>query len=156
MDDENLSGAFDYEREQWESSMFNKSTEVRAMKTSQMIQSKFLKKEDFPTPEVLTIKDVSLEEVGKGDTRWVLWFKEKAKGIVLNVTKIKQLEAAYGDDSDMWINRKVRVSHDPTVMMGTQQVGGIKFEFSRQAAPPPPPPPQRSNDNDEFGDSVPF
>jgi hypothetical protein len=129
-------------------------TRARAMKTSQMIQSKFLKKEDFPQPEILTIKDVSLEEVGKGDTRWVLWFKEKAKGIVLNVTKIKQLEAAYGDDSDMWNGRKVKVMHDPTVMMGTQQVGGIKFVFPQGAsAPPPPPPPAR----DEFGDAdVPF
>jgi hypothetical protein len=112
------------------------------MKTSQMIQSKFLKKEDFPSPEILTIKDVSLEEVGKGDTRWVLFFKEKAKGIVLNVTKIKQLEAAYGDDSDMWNGKKVKVEHDPTVMMGTQVVGGIKFIFPKGASAPPPPPRQ--------------
>jgi hypothetical protein len=125
------------------------------MKTSQMIQSKFLKKEDFPQPEVLTIKDVSLEEVGRGDTRWVLFFKEKAKGIVLNVTKIKQLEAAYGDDSDMWNGRKVKVMHDPTVMMGTQQVGGIKFVMPSNAGtvPPPPPPPQS---NDGFDDNIPF
>lgn len=109
------------------------------MKTSMMIQSKFLKKEDFPQPEVLTIKDVSLEEVGKGDTRWVLFFKEKAKGIVLNVTKIKQLEAAYGDDSDMWNGKKVKVEHDPTVMMGTKVVGGIKFIFPKAAAPAPKP-----------------
>lgn len=111
------------------------------MKTSQMIQSKFLKKDDFPVPEILTIKDMSLEEVGKGDTRWVLFFKEKAKGIVLNVTKIKQLEAAYGDESDNWNGRKVKVEHDPTVMMGTQQVGGIKFIFPKNAQPPAPPKP---------------
>ena len=80
------------------------------MKTSQMIQSKYLKKDDFPQPEVLTIKDCTLEEVGKGDTRWVLWFKEKAKGVVLNVTKIKQLETAYGDDSDNWNGKKVKLS----------------------------------------------
>jgi hypothetical protein len=109
------------------------------MKTSQMIQSKYLKKDDFPQPEILTIKDCTLEEVGKGDTRWVLWFKEKAKGVVLNVTKIKQLEGAYGDDSDNWNGKKVKLMHDPTVMMGTQQVGGIKFIFpSGQQAPPPP------------------
>lgn len=126
------------------------------MKTSQMIQSKFLKKDDFPVPEVLTIKDVSLEEVGKGDTRWVLFFKEKHKGVVLNVTKIKQLETAYGDDSDNWVNRKVKLMHDPTVMMGTQQVGGIKFIFpspGAAAAAPPPPPPV----DDGFGDTeIPF
>jgi len=120
------------------------------MKTSQMVQSKFLKKDDFPTPEVLTIKDVTLEEVGRGDTRWVLWFKEKAKGIVLNVTKIKQLEATYGDESDAWNGRKVKVLHDPTVMMGTEMVGGIKFIMPSNVAPAPPPPPPPA---DDFGDT---
>lgn len=114
------------------------------MKTSDMIQSKFLKKEDFPQPAVLTIKGCSLEEVGRNDTRWVLFFNERAKGIVLNVTKIKQLEAAYGMDTDYWLGKKLRASHDPTVMMNNQIVGGIKFEFPpAAAAPPPPPPPQR-------------
>lgn len=133
-------------------------TEERAMKTSQMIQSKFLKKEDFPQPEVLTIKDVSLEEVGRGDTRWVLFFKEKHKGIVLNVTKIKQLESAYGDDSDMWNGRKVKVEHDPSVMMGKERVGGIKFIFPKNASPPPPPPPKVHGEGaDDFGDAeIPF
>jgi hypothetical protein len=142
MSDENISGWDAGER--WHFDHFNGHsghTKERAMKTSQMIQSKFLKKEDFPQPEVLTIKDATLEQVGQGqgDTRWVLWFKEKAKGVVLNVTKIKQLEAAYGDDSDMWNGRKVKLLHDPTVMMGTQQVGGIKFVFPSNAAPPPKP-----------------
>lgn len=125
------------------------------MKTSQMIQSKFLKKEDFPAPEVLSIKHVALEEVGRGESRWVLYFREKAKGIVLNATKIKQLEARYGDDTDDWTGQRVKVEHDPTVMMGTQVVGGIKFTMPsgnapRPAAPPPPPV------EDDFNDPVPF
>src|SRR5271156_3742633 len=113
------------------------------MKTSQMVQSKFLKKEDFPQPAVLTVKHVSLEEVGKGDTRWVLFFHEMAKGVVLNVTKIRQLEAGFGDDTDHWVGKKVKVSHDPTVMMGQQVVGGIKFTLPSRAtgAPLPIPPP---------------
>lgn len=125
------------------------------MKTSQMIQSKFLKKEDFPQPEVLTIKDCSLEEVGKSDTRWVLFFKEKAKGVVLNVTKIKQLEAAYGDDTDGWVGKKVRLSHDPTVMMGTQQVGGIKLTLPSGLQPVQPRAPAPIVDT-EFDDDIPF
>lgn len=128
------------------------------MKTSQMITSKFLKKDDFPSPEVLTIKDCSLEEVGKGDTRWVLFFKEKAKGVVLNVTKIKQLEGAYGDDTDGWVGKKVKLSHDPTVMMGTQQVGGIKMTLPSNIPPVQPraPAPVAHDDfNDDLSD-VPF
>jgi hypothetical protein len=124
------------------------------VKTSQMIQSKFLKKDDFPSPEVLTIKDCSLEEVGKGDSRWVLFFKEKTKGVVLNVTKIKQLETAYGDDSDAWNGKKVKLSHDPTVMMGTQQVGGIKFAFPPNLPPVQPRAPAPVAIADDFGDEV--
>ncbi len=124
------------------------------MKTSQMIQSKFLKKDDFPSPEVLTIKDCSLEEVGKGDTRWVLFFKEKAKGVVLNVTKIKQLEGAYGDDTDGWVGKKVKLSHDPTVMMGTQQVGGIKLTLPSNTPPVQPRAPAPVHD--DFDDEIPF
>jgi hypothetical protein len=126
------------------------------VKTSQMIQSKFLKKEDFPQPEVLTIKDCSLEEVGKADTRWVLFFKEKAKGVVLNVTKIKQLEAAYGDDTDDWVGKKVKLSHDPTVMMGTQQVGGIKMQLPSGLPPVQPRAPQPAPAGEDFNDEIPF
>jgi hypothetical protein len=127
------------------------------VKTSQMIQSKFLKKEDFPSPEVLTIKDCTLEEVGT-DTKWVLWFKEKTKGMTLNVTKIKQLEDAYGDDSDLWLGRKVKLSHDPAVMMGTQRVGGIKLQLPSSVAqapkaPKPPPVEEQGFDDD---DQIPF
>lgn len=126
------------------------------MKTSQMIQSKFLKKDDFPSPEVLTIKDCSLEEVGKGDTRWVLFFKEKAKGVVLNVTKIKQLEGAYGDDTDGWVGKKVKLSHDPSVMMGTQRVGGIKLTLPSNIAPVQPRAPAPVVSGDDFDDEIPF
>lgn len=98
------------------------------MKTSAMIQSKYLKKEDFATPEVLTIRGIQIEEVDKsGETKWILYFAEKPKGLVMNVTKIRQLEAGFGDETDNWMGKKVKVSHDPTVMMGPQVVGGIKL-----------------------------
>lgn len=124
------------------------------VKTSEMIQSKFLKKDDFPTPAILTIKNVSLEEVGRGDTRWVLYVNERAKGIVLNVTKIKQLENKYGYETDDWIGKKFKAENDPSVMMGTQVVGGIKFTMPSGGAPPVvnPPPPVEAG----FEDDIPF
>lgn len=128
------------------------------MKSSQMIQSKFLKKEDFPQPEVLTIRGVQIEEVGRGDTRWVVYFSEKPKGIVLNVTKIKQLEATFGDETDNWAGKRIRVKNDPTVMMGQQVVGGIAFVMPSKnmtpagAVPMPPPPPPVA----DFNDDIPF
>ena len=127
------------------------------MKTSEMIQSKFLKKEEFDTPRVLTIKDCSLEEVGNGDTRWVLFFKEVQKGLVLNVTKIRQLEAAFGDDSDQWMNQKVKLSHDPNVAFQGKIVGGIALQTPKGQKTAPPPPAPKTDEDPGFGDSdIPF
>src|SRR6185312_16623198 len=79
-------------------------------KVSDMIVSKFLRKEDFDEDQVCTIKDCLLEEMqGSNDTKWVLYFKEHAKGMVLNTTTIRVLEQAFGDDSDHWIGNKVKV-----------------------------------------------
>lgn len=134
------------------------------MKTSQMIQSKFLKKEDFPVPMVMTIRGVAMEKVGNnGDARWVLYFNENTKGIVLNVTKIRQLEATFGDESDSWVGKRIQVMNDPTVMMGQQIVGGIKFVMPRAAAAaqpvvhqPPPTIAQQTAAVGEFDDGIPF
>ena len=166
MQDDDLDTAWDQaqqdERDRWERHVRSVRefreylTNEGLMKTSQMVQSKFLKKTDFPTPEVLTIKDCALEEVGGGDERWVLYFKEKSKGVVLNVTKIKQLESAYGDDTDDWIGKKVKLLHDPTVMMGTQQVGGIKLMVPNNLPKPAPKAIEPAPAGDDFNDEIPF
>lgn len=125
------------------------------MKTSDMIQSKYLKKEDFETPQILTIKDVSLEEVGKeGDTRWVMHFREQSKGVVLNVTKIRKLEANYGNDSDMWMGKKVKLYHDPDVMFAGKVTGGIGMVLPKAVAATPV---QKAEvAHAEFEDEIPF
>lgn len=126
------------------------------MKTSDMIQSPFLKKDDFPQPEILSIKRVSLEQVVKGEEKWVLFFNEKSKGMVMNKTKIKILEVAYGDDTDEWIGKKCRLSHDPSVMYGGQAVGGIKLEVPAQKKKPKPLPPPVVDISDDAGDDEVF
>ena len=126
------------------------------MKTSDMIQSPFLKKEDFEKPTVLTIKRVSLETVAKGEEKWALFFNEKAKGLILNKTKIKQLEAGYGDDTDDWIGKRVRLSFDPDVTYGGQVIGGIKLEISKAAPAKPAPKPAAPVAEDEGDSEIPF
>jgi hypothetical protein len=128
------------------------------IKVSQMIQSKFLKKEDFPSDQVCTIKGVKLEEVSDGEERWVLHFHERDKGMVLNSTTIKVLEKAFGDDSDHWIGKRVKVYVDPNVSFQGQVVGGLRLMPPRVAQPAPsaPPPPAPTKGGDEFGDEIPF
>jgi hypothetical protein len=97
--------------------------------------SKFLKKEDFPTPQVLTIRTVTVEPMQDGKLKAVLYFNELAKGCTLGAQKKALLKSVLGADTDGWIGHKVRLSFDPTVMMGPKVVGGIKLECKKGAAP---------------------
>ena len=122
------------------------------MKTSEMIQSRFLKKEECDPPIVCTIKGCSLEEVGGGDERWVLTFSEPGiKALVLNVTKIRALESSYGNDTDYWMGNRVKLSLDPDVMYAGKRVGGIKLQTAAKKSSTPPPPV-----DPDFNDEIPF
>jgi hypothetical protein len=96
-----------------------------------------------------------METVAKGEEKPILFFNEKAKGMVLNKTKCKLLEAAFGDDTDTWTGRKVRASIDPDVRdLAGNIVGGIKLECSKgKAEPPKPAPAPVVADSD---DNIPF
>lgn len=128
-------------------------------KVSDMIQSKFLRKEDFEEDRVLTIKGVKLEDMpgDDGQQKWVLYFREEPKGMALNITTIRVLEQAYGGDSDQWIGNKVKVYVDPNVSFGGKIVGGLRLRTSKvttKAAPPPQEAPVTADD--DFDDEIPF
>lgn len=106
--------------------------------TSQMIQSKYLAKGDVFTPLVLTIRGLSLESFGGGgrgggdDQRWVLYFNEHPKGLKLNNTNIRLLEAGFGSNADAWAGQRVQVYNDPTVTMAGQVVGGVRIRCPKR------------------------
>jgi hypothetical protein len=117
--------------------------------------SEYLKKEDFPEPETLTICEVREEEVtapGKETKlKVVIYFEERQKGCVLNLANGAVLELITKTDiPDKWVGTRVRVYHDPNVEFGGKKVGGIRFVPVRQPMPPrgsktvkPPPAPGR-------------
>lgn len=132
-------------------------------KVSDMIQSKFLRKEDFDEDRVMTIRGVKLEDMpgDDGQQKWVLYFREEAKGMALNVTTIRVLEKAFGDDSDQWVGKKVKVYVDPNVSFGGRVVGGLRLMPPKNIAgraPPPPPPEEKApvTPEDVFDDDIPF
>jgi hypothetical protein len=127
-------------------------------KVSDMIQSKFLRKEDFEEDRVMTIKNVKLEDMpgDDGQQKWVLYFREEAKGMALNVTTIRVLEQAFGDDSDHWIGNKVKVYVDPNVSFGGRVVGGLRLRTPKQGPKAPPPPQEKPATDNEFDDDIPF
>jgi len=105
-------------------------------KVSEMIVSKYLRKEDLEDDLILTIKDVSLETMpGDGDERrWVLVFRELPKGLVLNTTTIRVLEKSHGSDSDDWTGKKIVLYIDEGVTFKGQVVGGLRLRPHKSKA----------------------
>ncbi len=124
-------------------------------RVSDMIVSKFLRKEDFEEDRVMTIKGVKLEDMpgDSGDQKWVLYFNGESKGMAMNITTIRVLEQAYGDDTDHWVGNKVMVYVDPNVSFQGKIVGGLRLRTPKKAAVKAPEPPPV---DDEFGDGIPF
>ena len=109
-----------------------------AMKVSEMIVSKYLAKADFDEDQVCTIKGLRQEELegdGENKSKWILYFREHAKGMVLNITSIRVLESAYGSESDVWIGKKVSVYVDPNVSFGGKVVGGLRLRPLKPKTP---------------------
>lgn len=127
-------------------------------KVSDMIISKFLRKEDFEEDRVMTIRGVKLEDMPGDDNqqKWVLYFREDAKGMALNMTSIRVLEKAFGDDSDMWVGKKVMLYVDPNVSFGGRVVGGLRLRTPKgQVAAPKQEAPAPAGGG-EFDDDIPF
>jgi hypothetical protein len=103
--------------------------------------SRYLKKEDFPTPEVLIIIEVREEEVTapgeKPKRRVVLYFDGKDKGLVLNQANGDALFELTGyEDPEQWIDVRVEVYCDPNVKYAGKKVGGIRLRPPAAAAVP--------------------
>lgn len=72
------------------------------MKVSEAFPSKFIAAADLENQNVrVTIARVEIEKVGD-DTKPVLYFKGKQKGLVCNKTNSKAIAAFCGDEMDDW------------------------------------------------------
>ena len=110
-------------------------------KASQMIESKYLKKEDVDGEVIVTIAKIGQGNVAMEDKpvemKWMIRFKEFPKPMVLNSTNIQLLVKACGsDDTDDWIGKEIILYVDDNVSFGGQLVGGIRVKSARPAAAP--------------------
>lgn len=102
---------------------------------------------------IVTISDVKMEKVGD-DTKPVLYFDGKEKGLALNKTNTNALiDILSTDESDAWIGRKVCLYTTKVDYQG-QRVLAIRMDAAvpqpeRPAARPTREPGQ---DDDEFAD----
>lgn len=115
-------------------------------KLSEMMPSKYLKKEDVPQPMLVTIDKVAQVSVksidGAEEMRWAMFFKETGKPLILNNTNLQLAALACGsDDSDDWVDKKVVLYTDPNVSFGGKVIGGLRLRLAKKqnasAAPAP-------------------
>lgn len=108
------------------------------MKIGEMIESKYLKQSDVQDETLVTVAGIKKVNVARDDEdpeyRWTIKFQEFAKPMVLNVTNLKRLAKALGDDTDEWMGKQVVIYVDPDIEFGGNVVGGIRIKAARNPA----------------------
>src|SRR3990167_2786224 len=108
-----------------------------------MIESKFLKKEDVGGERgvLVTISGCQQANVAMPgadpEMKWTLSFQELDKPLVMNSTNLHACALGLSsDNTDDWMGKKVVLYADPNVSFGGKLVGGIRLRAPRtQAAP---------------------
>jgi hypothetical protein len=78
------------------------------MRIGAAFPSKYLKASDLQGVEVTVFIDhVAMEDINKGEMKPVIYFRGKKKGVVLNKTNSRKIEAAYGDETDEWSGQPI-------------------------------------------------
>ena len=130
-------------------------------RTSEMRESKFLKKEDIGAGALMTVSgcnphNVAMQGAGE-EMKWCLEFEESDKPLVLNSTNIQLCERIFGsDNTDDWVGQRIVLFTDPNVSYAGKVVGGIRVRAPKkqnQMRPAPPPPPAKEDLTD---DDIPF
>ena len=90
------------------------------------IPTKYMNASTFSGEKVFTIAEVQLEKLRDKD-KYVLYFNEDTIGLPLNITNLKALINAYGNDTDNWVGKKVRLK-TATIIFNAQQKNTIIIE----------------------------
>lgn len=95
-------------------------------------ESRYLKHQDLNGADmVLTIARVTREEIkdkdGSSKKKFILYFKELDKGLVLNTTNMNTLYAVLKtDESDDWIGKRITLYEKDDIEMGGEIKSGIR------------------------------
>jgi hypothetical protein len=100
-------------------------------KIHEMMDSKFLKKEDVGAGALMTVEGCAQHNVAKQgaepEMKWCLSFEESDKPLVLNSTNIQLCQRVFSsDDTDEWVGKKIVLYTDPNVSYAGKVVGGIR------------------------------
>lgn len=123
------------------------------MNINQAYPSNFLKADDLGGKSVtVVIQKVEMEEIGQGrdkETKPVLYFRGKEKGVVLNKTNANTITKLYGGETDDWIGKAITLVPREVEFQG-EMVLSIRVSLQKPGAPsakPADPEPPASDSN---------
>ena len=91
------------------------------MNISELYPRRFARGADLKGPATVTIKAVTQEELhpnGRPVKKFVLWFEETPRGVILNRPLAVQLAELLGDDTETWGAQKITLYPEPMVVAG--------------------------------------
>jgi hypothetical protein len=108
--------------------------------------SKFLSATELGDKKIRTrILKVKKERLrgqdGKEKPKFILWFNNLDKGLVLNATNIKTLVDALGKTPSGWLNAELGIFTEPTMMAGKPTRGVRLLVLGKPPGPAPAPVP---------------
>ncbi len=104
---------------------------------NEMIESKYLKKEDVGSGTLGTVSRFEKVNIAKegnpAEWKWALYLEEIDKPLLLNSTNIRLLEMIFNSpDTDDWIGNKVVLYNDPSIQFQGKLTGGIRLRAPKQ------------------------
>ena len=88
------------------------------MKVSEAYPREYLAASDVGNNQInVLISHVELRDLGD-DTKPVVFFQNKKKGVVLNLVNAKAIEQYYGDEMDLWAGKEIILFTMPVTFNG--------------------------------------
>ena len=122
---------------------------------SDIRSSKFLKKEDVGRGVLVTVKEVTKENIAKEgadpELKFCIWFQELDKPLVLNSTNgqmIAKITTHEDDIEQNWPGTKIVLYTDDNVSFAGKLVGGIRVRAPKNSVKPKPAPAVTPTDDD--------
>ena len=91
------------------------------MKISEIYPRRFARGSDLKGPATVTIKEITQEELhpaGRPVKKFVLWFTETPRGVILTRPLALQLAEILGDDTTSWKDQKITLYPEPMKVAG--------------------------------------
>lgn len=105
------------------------------MNINEAFPSNYLKATDLQGREVsVIISNVTMEKLGN-DTRMILYFQGKQKGMVCNKTNAFNISMMYGEDTDGWIGKSVTL-FSAWVAYQDKTVQGLRIKSAATVSSP--------------------